>query len=322
MEDFEKQTRNTGGNGSKGKQRAGQKEHELSLLEIAQLQGETYRLYDLLKSETVTIDGILNKAFSPFERELLGPAQKSRNPALVEIQAQNKKSYSALLNDLAFKLTLAYFGLPVAPMTIDFQQQWVGYGEVDDVDEHDLDLDEPPGGYLHFLNDYHERMSGKNDFRMPDRLLEKYHAFEGIHMVPSGRGSGLSATLGLRGGDGTFDDISDRNDGATATDLDDKWLDLCGYQGLVWFRLDSLDTFVDAVDRLLGLDNRAGAAYTISAINLVKLNSEAEREFLVRNSRRYSTWCQGVGDYSQDSPAWQWILDELGFGPGTTPPPK
>ncbi len=67
-------------------------------------------------------------------RSLLLPADRKCNPALAKLQASKRDRYQALLDsarfkgwaskaDLAFKLTLAYFGLLVARLTIDFKQK-------------------------------------------------------------------------------------------------------------------------------------------------------------------------------------------------------
>ncbi len=42
------------------------------------------------------------------------------------------------------------------------------------------------------------------------------------------------------------------------------WVPLYGHQGIVWFDINTLATFVDAVDRLLGISTRAGISYTVS----------------------------------------------------------
>ncbi len=117
-----------------------------------------------------TIDGVLRSNLSPYERELLFPVSRHENSALAGVQARNRKLYSALLRsdrfadwassaDLSFKLTLVYFGLPVAPMTVHSSQTMPELPEDSDLDmdEDDWD-DEAELGRLRFLNSYTRRM--------------------------------------------------------------------------------------------------------------------------------------------------------------------
>jgi len=132
-----------------------------------------------------TIEQILRFNFSQHERDLLLPADRKRNPALAAIQSRNKVLYAELLRskrfkkwapkaNLAFKLTMASYGLPVAPLTVDSAQQWAA-------DESDLDgagsdwmrdKGEPAEGRLRFLNDYHVRMYEWDGIRrmLPENL--------------------------------------------------------------------------------------------------------------------------------------------------------
>ncbi|KAM7221238.1 hypothetical protein V8F06_003413 [Rhypophila decipiens] len=82
------------------------------------------------------------------------------------------------------------------------------------------------------------------------------------------------------------------------------WITLYGYQGQVAFRLNSLNTFVDAVDRLLCLDNRAGVAYKLLMHDRTKRPS--------RNSwNTLTTYCRGVGNFDTDRQALQWVNSQL-----------
>ena len=92
---------------------------------------------------------------------------------------------------------------------------------------------------------------------------------------------------------------------------EEKWIPLYGYQGVVWFRMDLLYTFVDAVDRLLCLDNRAGVTYSLYFMDKSKkYSAPAERETFLGdlhgNGLTIST--SGPGDYSRDRVAWEWLL--------------
>jgi hypothetical protein len=94
----------------------------------------------------------------------------------------------------------------------------------------------------------------------------------------------------------------------------ERWLPLYGYQGVVWFRADSFYTFVDAVDRLLCLDNRAGLTYSLYLMDKDKqYTTKTEREAFRKDTKNngLSIWCSGVGDYSHDHLAWKWVLDRV-----------
>jgi hypothetical protein len=80
-----------------------------------------------------------------------------------------------------------------------------------------------------------------------------------------------------------------------------------------------LYTFIDAVDRLLGLDNRAGLAYNLYLMDRdKKYATRAEHKAFLAEPHRsgLSIWANGPGDYSHDRLAWEWMLDQLGaWGP-------
>ncbi|AEO68194.1 uncharacterized protein THITE_2145404 [Thermothielavioides terrestris NRRL 8126] len=103
--------------------------------------------------------------------------------------------------------------------------------------------------------------------------------------------------------------------GGISSGTEKQWVPLYGYQGVVWFRLDLLYTFVDAVDRLLGLDNRAGVTYSLYLLDKEKsYTSQAERDAFLSdlNGNGLTIWPSGAGDYSHDQLAWEWVLDRLG----------
>jgi hypothetical protein len=113
--------------------------------------------------------------FTAHERALLAPMERARNPSLHRIQVDNSRQYHHLLTmerfsqwkdkaNLAFKLTMLWFGLPVAPMTVDFAQRlgtWMDDSE-DPAHEssHVLSV-----GRLRFLNSYGVRYYGKDALR-------------------------------------------------------------------------------------------------------------------------------------------------------------
>ncbi|KAK0725241.1 hypothetical protein B0H67DRAFT_463190, partial [Lasiosphaeris hirsuta] len=93
----------------------------------------------------------------------------------------------------------------------------------------------------------------------------------------------------------------------------DFWLPLYGYQGIVWFRLGYLNTFVDAVDRLLCLDNRSGVSYSLYLLDRAKdyTLEEEQAQFLADGDRGVTVWAKGPGDYSNDAFAHAWVISKL-----------
>ncbi len=121
-----------------------------------------------LADSSMSLVDIFGNYFTNYEQTLLLPASKKQNPVLARLQSSNRKRYNALLEsprfrdwssraDLGFKLTLAYFGLPVAPITIDFDQQVYLDVPEDDVVEDPKDTT-PYGGHLRFLSKYAKRL--------------------------------------------------------------------------------------------------------------------------------------------------------------------
>ncbi|KAK3305630.1 uncharacterized protein B0T15DRAFT_379455, partial [Chaetomium strumarium] len=280
--------------------------------------------------------------------------------------------------DLAFKLTLAWFGLPVAPM---------GGGEGDS--DSDSEDESGSGGEkrvrkeaLRFLNGYNERVYERDaGVREPDPKLEVYYLKRTRHRRRGHYGTGRPwedpTSSGLRGGEAVHEDDSDSSsqlvgtdgeeeDEPSATDpshlllrggtvassvfkelqdyegadeqqsrwsvadgfesslytplggfsagIDQKWAPLYGYQGVVWFQKDMMYTFVDAIDRLLGLDNRAGVTYNLYLLDKGKdYSSQTERYEYLSNldDNGLSIWGGGPGDYSHDQLAWEWAVDKL-----------
>ncbi|AEO59805.1 hypothetical protein MYCTH_2308347 [Thermothelomyces thermophilus ATCC 42464] len=103
--------------------------------------------------------------------------------------------------------------------------------------------------------------------------------------------------------------------GGFSSGTNERWLPLYGYQGVVWFRADLLYTFVDAVDRLLCLDNRAGVTYSLYLLDKRKdYTAQSERDEFLSDleGNGVTIWATGPGDYSNDMVAWEWIVDRLG----------
>ncbi len=95
-------------------------------------------------------------------------------------------------------------------------------------------------------------------------------------------------------------------------DSDPKvWLPLYGYQGIVWFDLNTFATFVDAVDRLLGVGTRSGINYTIFMYRRGDdyQNDSVRRRWMNHNDRVVSV--KGEGDYSGDFEGFEWLKERL-----------
>jgi hypothetical protein len=103
--------------------------------------------------------------------------------------------------------------------------------------------------------------------------------------------------------------------GGFSASTKERWLPLYGYQGVVWFRVDLHYTFVDAVDRLLCLDNRAGVSYSLYLLDKRKrYTTQAERDHFLSDleGNGITIWATGPGDYSNDRVAWEWLVKRLG----------
>ncbi|KAK3292893.1 uncharacterized protein B0H64DRAFT_464638 [Chaetomium fimeti] len=163
--------------------------------------------------------------------------------------------------------------------------------------------------------------------------MEAYYVKERRH--GHAKTSGFVPSVGLRGGRVVEDDShSSSPQGDTPDDTsviratslvttlggpslgsEESWLPLYGYQGVVWFRTDMLYTFVDAVDRLLCLDNRAGVSYSLYLMDKrKKYATQAERDEFLGDleGNGVTVWASGVGDYSDDLFALHWLLDRIG----------
>ncbi|CVK98981.1 related to transaldolase [Fusarium proliferatum] len=142
-----------------------------------------------LKSDT-PIKEIVRENFTYHESRLLVPSDRAD---VKELQAANTKRYDALLNDrfkgfedsLATKLTMMYFGLPIAPMENIIKELSMTVGMVEEVPMYNI---KPP---LHFLTAHDRRNWGKDSLRAKE-------AFSWPVPVPK-----ISdPILSLRGGEG------------------------------------------------------------------------------------------------------------------------
>ncbi|KAF5632398.1 transaldolase [Fusarium tjaetaba] len=142
-----------------------------------------------LKSDTPIRD-IVRENFTYNESRMLMPSDRSD---VKELQAANTKRYEALLKDrfkgyedsLATKLTMMYFGLPIAPMEDILKELSMAMGMGKDVPMYNI---KPP---MHFLTAHDRRNWGKDS-------LKAKEAFS--WPVPAPKTN--DPILSLRGGDG------------------------------------------------------------------------------------------------------------------------
>lgn len=103
--------------------------------------------------------------------------------------------------------------------------------------------------------------------------------------------------------------------GGPSSGPEECWFQMHGYQGMVWFRTDRLFTFVDAVDRLLCLDNRGGVNYSLYLMDKrKKYATQAERDEFLSDLKGngMTIWAAGPGDYGNDRMALDWLCDRIG----------
>ncbi|KAK3995293.1 hypothetical protein QBC44DRAFT_234386 [Cladorrhinum sp. PSN332] len=94
------------------------------------------------------------------------------------------------------------------------------------------------------------------------------------------------------------------------------WVPLYGYQGVVWFQANVLNSFVDAVDRLLCLDVRAGVTYNLYVFDKRDDYADAnirDAWLAGRDRNGLTVSAKGVGDYTSDQFAWSWAAATLGL---------
>ncbi|PNP86400.1 hypothetical protein FNYG_00102 [Fusarium nygamai] len=142
-----------------------------------------------LKSDT-PIKDIVRENFTYHESRMLMPSDRAD---VKELQAANTKRYEALLKDrfkgyedsLATKLTMMYFGLPIAPMEDILKELSMAVGMQEDVPMYNI---KPP---MHFLTAHDRRNWGKDS-------LKAKEAFGWPVPVPKTS----DPILSLRGGEG------------------------------------------------------------------------------------------------------------------------
>ncbi|KAK4159441.1 hypothetical protein QBC43DRAFT_181942, partial [Cladorrhinum sp. PSN259] len=111
-------------------------------------------------------------------------------------------------------------------------------------------------------------------------------------------------------------DIASTKLGVESTAVPPIWVPLFGYQGVVWFQANVLNSFVDAVDRLLCLDIRAGVTYNLYSFDKREdYDDELVRDDWLagRDRNGLTVSAKGVGDYTSDHFAWSWAMATLGM---------
>ncbi|KAK2678990.1 hypothetical protein RAB80_004171 [Fusarium oxysporum f. sp. vasinfectum] len=142
-----------------------------------------------LKSDT-PIKDIIREDFTYYESRMLMPSDRAD---VKELQTANTKRYEALLNDrfkgvedsLETKLTMMYFGLPIAPMEDILKELSLAVGMEEEVPLYNI---KPP---MHFLTAHDRRNWGKDSLKAKEAFSRP---------VPVPRAS--EPILSLRGGEG------------------------------------------------------------------------------------------------------------------------
>ncbi|KAL2163322.1 hypothetical protein VTH06DRAFT_5379 [Thermothelomyces fergusii] len=182
----------------------------------------------LLGDPSQTVDSILAAHFTRHEQDLLRPSccdddydddtrrHRHHCAALARIRDDNRRLYAELLRsdrfaargwaaraDLAFKLALAWFGVPVAPMGAGVADA-VAIAEREEEEEEEEEAmamamarRTGDGGELRFLNGYTERFYGRDaGVRKPDPRMEAYYFRDDPKAEPAHHPLHLSLNLG------------------------------------------------------------------------------------------------------------------------------
>ncbi|KIL85808.1 hypothetical protein FAVG1_10777 [Fusarium avenaceum] len=216
----------------------------------------------------ISIDAILRITFTRHEALMLMPSDR---PDIKELHAANTKRYKALLagrfkdveDSLATKLTMTYFGLPVAPMENPLLELAESLGiEQEEVPRYKV---RPP---LHFLTAHDRRNWGKDSLKAPE--AENYPI-----QIPKTS----EPMLGLRGGDTTVDsqvleDYFPKDE--MPANVNEQWVYLYGVNGRIPFAPRKWFSFSCVLRQLLrtnsatlgGDDNGSGNKFSLIVYDL------------------------------------------------------
>ncbi|KAH8847226.1 hypothetical protein MCOR27_005178 [Pyricularia oryzae] len=244
------------------------------------------------------LDDILEKYFTPHEASLFIPADRERSPGIAYIQRQASRRYHKLVKTERFaglkqassaevlisKLTMLYFGLPVAPYTfVSFDDKVPGNEDDDGIVYDEVELVHPEYRPLKFLNKYTERSYGKDISRRPDPLYEMFYSglselqWAGhipyeipsfgqlLNMASTGGPGSTTKNPGLRGGAGSQAELRGGKLPRTPSEDGYTWR-MYGYQGQIVIG-ERLVEFQSAVDRLLGFTVRGECMATLHHFN-------------------------------------------------------
>ncbi|KAF4992599.1 hypothetical protein FDECE_13666 [Fusarium decemcellulare] len=225
----------------------------------------------LLKSD-LTLQEIVSDYFTRQEVELLIASDR---PQTKELQKKNTKEYNALLagrfkgvdRDLASKLTMLYFGLPIEPLIspLDELAELMG----DDMTDPAHYTVQPP---LQFLTAHYRRGLGKDSRRDKE---------EANFPIPVPTNDPTQPVLGLRGGDADDEPEDFREDLMTNPDYcpssetpalpQDEWIYLYGYNGCIPIVPRKWHSYSRALRQLLHLelthDPFGTLKYTLTCFN-------------------------------------------------------
>ncbi|TLS30725.1 hypothetical protein PpBr36_02772 [Pyricularia pennisetigena] len=261
---------------------------------------EIWDMFDKMRhhgEKRLGLDDILEKHFTRHEASLFIPADREKSPAIAYIQRQASRRYHKLVKTERFaglkqassaevlisKLTMLYFGLPIAPYSfVSFDDQVAGQEDEDGITYDTVELVHPEHRPLKFLNKYTERSYGKDISRRPDPLYEMFYSglselqwaghipyeipsFGQLSSMTTAGGPGPSAGTALRGGAGNAAELRGRKTRGVPVEDDYTWR-MYGYQGQIVIGED-LSEFQSAVDRLLGFTERGRCMATLHRFN-------------------------------------------------------
>ncbi|RGP81649.1 transaldolase [Fusarium longipes] len=215
-----------------------------------------HKFFTMALESEKPIKDVIRQSFTHHQYRMLAPAERAD---VKEMQAANTRRYNALLagrykgveDSLATKLTMMYFGLPVAPIDNVLEEIAMMMGlDENEVPRYNF---KPP---LHFLT-AHDRRNWGNDTQRPNTATN--------HPLPLPRG--MEPTLGLRGGDSDYpidtpsDDYVPEDE--TPASFNDGWTYLYGLYGRLPFVPRKWRSFSKVLRQLLQADDHEEKVFSI-----------------------------------------------------------